>query len=79
MNWQIQEAKARFSEVVDRAIKEGAQTVTRRGRPVVVIVPDDEYRRLCGKKKSFKEMLASGPLGGIRIKRSKDTGRKIEF
>lgn len=37
--WQVQEAKNRFSEVIDRALKEGPQTVTRHGRPVVRIVP----------------------------------------
>jgi prevent-host-death family protein len=46
MNWQVREAKARFSEMVERAFKEGPQTVTRHGKAVAVLVPADEYRRL---------------------------------
>lgn len=44
--WQLQEAKNRFSEVVDEALARGPQTVTRHGREVVVIVSAEEYRRM---------------------------------
>lgn len=44
--WQLQEAKAKFSQVVDVALKEGAQVVTRNGVPAVAIVPIEEWRRL---------------------------------
>ena len=79
MNWQIQEAKARFSEMVDRALKEGPQTVTRRGKAVVVLVPADEYRRLRTGGKSFKALLAAAPLEGVEITRSGDPGRVVDF
>jgi antitoxin Phd len=79
MNWQIQEAKARFSEMVERALKEGPQTVTRRGKPVVVVVPADIYRRLRTGGKSFKALLASAPLQGVEIRRSRDTGRVVDL
>ncbi len=79
MDWQIQEAKARFSEMVRRTLKEGAQTVTRHGQPVAVLVPADEYRRLRSGGKSFKTLLASAPLEGIEIRRSRDTGRTIDL
>jgi len=79
MDWQIQEAKARFSEMVQRTLKEGAQTVTRHGKPVAVLVPADEYRRLRSGGKSFKTLLASAPLEGIEIRRSRDTGRTIDL
>jgi prevent-host-death family protein len=46
--WQLQEAKARFSEVVERALTGDPQVVTRRGRPAVVIIPYAEYERLHG-------------------------------
>jgi prevent-host-death family protein len=51
--------KARFSEMVERTLKEGPQTVTRHGKPVAVLVPVDEYRRLRTGDKSFKTLLAS--------------------
>ena len=79
MNWQIQEAKARFSEMVDRALKEGPQTVTRRGRAVAVLVPADEYRRLRTGGKGLKHLLATAPLGGVEITRSRDTGRVADL
>ncbi len=79
MNWQIQEAKARFSEMVERTLKEGPQTVTRHGKPVAVLVPVDEYRRLRTGGKSFKTLLASAPLEGVEIRRSRDTGRIVDF
>ena len=78
MNWQIQEAKARFSEMVARAIKEGPQTVTRHGKPVAVLVPAEQYRRLRSKGKSLKALLAAAPLKGVEIKRSRETVPSIE-
>ncbi|MDD9963613.1 MAG: type II toxin-antitoxin system Phd/YefM family antitoxin [Gammaproteobacteria bacterium] len=44
--WQIQEAKARFSEFVSASLKEGPQVVTRRGVETAVLVPIAEWRRL---------------------------------
>ena len=41
--WALADAKARFSELVDITLREGVQTVTRRGKPAVVIVPAEEY------------------------------------
>ncbi len=44
--WQLQDAKARFSELVDDALRDGPQLVTRRGEAVVVVVPIDTWRKL---------------------------------
>ena len=46
MAWQVQDAKARFSELLDEVLKNGPQIVTRRGVEAVVLVPIDEWRRL---------------------------------
>jgi prevent-host-death family protein len=79
MNWQIQTAKARFSELVERTLKEGPQTVTRHGKPVAVMVPAEEYRRLRTGGKSLKALLAAAPLEGVKITRSRDRGRTVDF
>jgi antitoxin Phd len=79
MNWQIQIAKARFSELVERTLKEGPQTVTRHGKPVAVLVPVDEYRRLRTGGRSLKALLAAAPLEGVKITRSRDRGRTVDF
>ncbi len=44
--WQVQDAKARFSEFLRAAIKKGPQTVTRRGVETAILVPIEEWRRL---------------------------------
>ena len=46
MTWSVQEAKARFSELLDASIKEGPQIVTRRGVETAVVVPIEQWRRL---------------------------------
>ncbi|MPZ87517.1 MAG: type II toxin-antitoxin system prevent-host-death family antitoxin [Nitriliruptorales bacterium] len=61
MVWQLQEAKQRFSELVERARSEGAQVVTRRGREVVVVLAIEQYRDLTGGGDDFKDFLLSGP------------------
>jgi len=56
--WQLQEAKAKFSELVDKAEKEGAQVITRRGIETVVIIPVSEWKRLSASARpTLKELL----------------------
>ncbi len=80
--WKLEDAKARFSEVVRLARDVGPQRVTVRGQPAVVIVGADEYDRLSpsAKKQSLVEFLSSlAPLGDLDVERDRDTGRDIEF
>jgi prevent-host-death family protein len=49
--WQLQEAKNALSEVVNRALTEGVQTITRHGKPVVVVLSQEEFRKMESKKK----------------------------
>ncbi len=59
--WQLQDAKAKFSEVVNQAQTEGAQTITRHGVEAAVVISAEEYRILLEKKRSFIEHLLSIP------------------
>lgn len=77
--WQLQDAKNRFSEVVERAHDEGPQVVTKRGVETAVVLSIEEYHKLCAAKPSFKEFLAMAPLDGLKIRRSKDRGRDVAF
>lgn len=61
--WQLQEAKSRFSEVVDLSLEEGPQMVTRRGRETVVILSAQEYRRMTGATPSLVTTLLNAPRG----------------
>jgi prevent-host-death family protein len=82
--WQMQEAKARFAELVRKAGTEGPQVVTHRGVDAAVVLSVDEYRRLQPNKKTLLEYLMSGPklddeTIDIINKRSKDPPREIDF
>lgn len=58
--WPVQDAKARFSEFLQRCLAEGPQIVTRRGAQAAVLVPMDEWRRLqAAARPSLKELLLS--------------------
>jgi prevent-host-death family protein len=58
MVWQVYDAKARFSELLDTALKDGPQVVTRRGVETAVLVPIDEWKRLKGQARpSIKDVL----------------------
>lgn len=61
MNWQLQQAKSKFSELVRRTLEDGPQAITRHGEEVVFMVPAEEFRRLTGGKPDFKEFLMSAP------------------
>jgi prevent-host-death family protein len=62
-SWQVQDAKARFSELLDTTLKKGPQIVTRRGVEAAVLVPIDEWRRLQSvSRPNLKELLlGDGP------------------
>lgn len=82
--WQLQEAKNRFSEVVNRALKDGAQTITRHGKPVVVVMSQEEFRHLAPQKKKPFDLLThllACPDKTLhkRIFRTPGTARDIEL
>ncbi len=61
MEWQLQEAKNRFSEVVQRACKEGPQVVTLRGERTAIVISAKTYDELTEKHPSVVDHLLSGP------------------
>jgi antitoxin Phd len=65
--WQLQEAKNRFSELVNKALDEGPQVVTRRGEQVVVIVSNEEYNQLLKSQSSLLEFFRQSPLVGAEL------------
>ena len=65
--WQLQEAKARLSEVIKQASKEGPQTITMRGEPTAVVLSKDEYERLKHPKRNFVDFMRKSPLYGVDI------------
>jgi antitoxin Phd len=63
MVWQVYDAKARFSELLDAALKDGPQVVTRRGVETAVLVPIDEWKRLRGEKRETIKDILLDPNG----------------
>lgn len=80
-SWAVAEAKARFSEVIDRALSDGPQYITRKGHVAVVVVSADKWERKVKRKGNLAEFLAASPLrgSGIRLERVKDGPREIEL
>ncbi|HEY6466538.1 MAG TPA: type II toxin-antitoxin system Phd/YefM family antitoxin [Candidatus Acidoferrales bacterium] len=78
-HWAVAEAKAKFSAIIDRALTEGPQTITRSGRKAVVVVSVKTWERKESRKGNLAEFFAGSPLRGskIRIKRTRSMPRKI--
>jgi antitoxin Phd len=84
MAWQVQDAKARFSEFLDASLREGPQVVTRRGVEAAVLVPIDEWRRLQHAARPTLKQLLLAPharfeisipeRGGLRRRQSRESG-----
>jgi antitoxin Phd len=70
--WQLQDAKNRFSEVVNKALDEGPQIVTRRGKEVVVVLSSDEYAELKKSQPSLVEFFRQSPLVGVELDLERD-------
>jgi len=82
--WQIQSAKARFSEVFRRARTEGPQRITRQGKEGVVMVAEEQYERLVGKShqpKNLVQFFRQSPLVGVDLdlERDPDPGRDTDL
>lgn len=77
--WTVAEAKARLSEVIERARSGGPQTITKSGRTAVVVVDAEEWERKTRRIGNLAEFFAASPLrqSGLKIKRSKDRPRKV--
>jgi len=79
MDWQLADAKNRFSELVNRALRVGPQRVRRRNEAVVVISAE-EYELLKGQRVSFKEYLLLGEsLEGVDLERDSSPMREISL
>ena len=77
----VAQAKARLSEVIDRALKEGPQEITRNGRPAVVVVAIEEWARKTGRKGTLAEFFAASPLRGsnLEIERAQGGAREVDL
>ena len=79
--WTVANAKARFSELIDKAKSEGPQTVTRNGKPAAVLVSVEEWEKKTAPKGTLLEFLQNSPLRGadLDLGRLTDQPRDIEL
>ncbi len=83
-SWQLQSAKARFSEVFRRTRSEGPQRITRQGKDGVVMIAEEQYNRLLGRAhqpKSLVQFFRQSPLSSVELdlERDPDPGRDFEL
>ena len=83
--WAVAEAKAHFSEVIEKAQKDGPQTITRHGKPAAVVVSAEDWERKTKPKEapreSLLEFLLNSPLrgSGVKIGRIRGTLRPVDL
>jgi prevent-host-death family protein len=79
--WTVAEAKAKFSELLDKANSEGPQKITKHGRTTAVVVAAKEWERKTDRKGNLAEFLASSPLrgSGLKIRRLPIRVKKVEL
>lgn len=79
--WTVAEAKAKFSQVIERARSAGPQAITKNGRRAAVIVSAEEWERKTKRTGNLAEFFAASPLrgSGLKVKRLKDRPRKINL
>lgn len=72
MSWQVQDAKNRFSEVIEKAIAAGPQIITRHGTETAVVMSIAEFRRLTRPAQSLSQFLRNSPLADIAVDELRD-------
>jgi prevent-host-death family protein len=79
--WALANAKARLSELVERATREGPQTITRNGKATAVVVSFEEWSRKTSRKGTLAEFLLTSPLRGadLDLDRISSKPRKLDL
>jgi len=72
--WCLRDAKAHFSEVVNRAVSQGPQVVTRRGEEVVIVFAKGEFDRLWKSRPGLVRFFRESPLVGLDLDLERDRG-----
>ena len=74
-DWTVAEAKAKLSEVIERAMSGEPQTITRHGKTAVVVVAAAEWKRRQDRQGTLADFLAASPLRGIELETPRLKGR----
>ncbi len=74
--WQIQDAKNKLSEVINRALTQGPQLITKHGEKTVVVISYTEYEKMQKSQGKLSEFFRTSPLVGVDLSRDKSLPRK---
>jgi prevent-host-death family protein len=79
--WKLQDAKSKFSKIVQDALKKGPQFITRHGKETAVLISIEEYRKLTGVNPEFRDFLLNIPKvkDGLPVTRDQTPNRKIDL
>ena len=77
--WPLQDAKNQFSRVVELAAAEGAQVITKHGKPAVVVLSVADYKELRVGRPRLVEVLRDCPVSDLEIGRMDDRPRDLEL
>lgn len=79
--WQIQEVKTKLSEIIQKAVNDGSQEISVKGKTMAVIISINQYVDLISPKSSFVQFLQNSPLRGLKIdlERDKSSCQEIEL
>lgn len=79
--WALQDAKNRLSEVVNNAVREGPQTITRRGKETAVVISIQDFQQLTLSRGSLVSFVQKSPLAGagVCLERNPDKGREVDL
>jgi len=80
-NWTVAEAKAKFSEIIERAQSEGPQIISKRGRTAAIVVAAEEWERKTKRAGNLAEFFAGSPLRGsvLKLRRLKAPPKKTNL
>ena len=70
--WQLQEAKNKFSRVVENALNDGPQIITRRGVEVAIVLSYAEYQKMLTPSQSLSDFFRASPLAGVDLDLTRD-------
>ena len=81
MNWQLHEARDKFSQVFEEARRSGPQIITVGGEEAAILLSMEDYRQLLPRQETLAEFLMNSPLrdSGIEIERDQDLGRNVDL
>jgi antitoxin Phd len=74
--WQLQDAKNKFSEVVNQAINQGPQLITRRGEKTAVLLSFADYEKICKAQGKLSDFFRTSPLAEVSLSRENGNPRE---